>query len=161
MAGNTRTLSFEGSSSGAAFTCPRGLVYVLELCEVPLDDALCSSMARSIIFRTACHAFAPLFSRSRRDICSALRARCRSGVSKSGFRSSDKTCMMAWNEAIPPAEVNMSSNTRSTGSKPICHWKRAACTSAAAPLIVSMQLTDFSKILWAEMISDLVCYSSI
>jgi hypothetical protein len=35
----------------------------------------------------------------------------------------------------------------------MCHWKRAASTSAAAPLMVSMQLTDFSKMLVTSQLS--------
>ena len=108
---------------------------------------LCSCMALSIMAFTASHALAPLFSRNKRDICSALNARCRSGLSNIGFRSSESTCMIAWKDAKPPAKVSYSSRSMPI-DKPICHWKRAASTSTDAPLIVSMQFTDFSKILY-------------
>lgn len=104
-------------------------------------------MALSIMAFTASHALAPLFSRSIRDICSALSARCRSGLSNIGFRSSDSTCIIAWKDATPPAKVSQSNQSMPV-DEPICHWKRAASTSTDAPLIVSMQLTDFSKILY-------------
>jgi hypothetical protein len=40
----------------------------------------------------------------------------------------------------------------------MCHWKRAASTSTEAPLMVSMQLTDFSNILWL-LAGDVAQYS--
>lgn len=102
---------------------------------------------------TASHALAPLFSRSMRDICRALSARCRSGLSNIGVRSSESTCMIAWKDATPPVAVSFIRQDI-MGCKPMCHWKRAASTSTDAPLIVSMQLTDFSKILRSFSIGD-------
>jgi hypothetical protein len=123
-------------------------------CGGALGDRLCSETALSIMFFTACHALALLFSRSIRDICKALRARCRSGASKRGLRSSDRICMMAWKDAIPPLRVSFSSCSVCRDYEPICHWKRAASTSAAAPFSVSTQFTDFSKILILSAIVD-------
>lgn len=67
-----------------------------------LGERVCSATALSIMFLTACHAFALLFARRMRDICSARKARCRSGASNRGLRSSDKMCIIAWNEAMAP-----------------------------------------------------------
>jgi hypothetical protein len=54
--------------------------------------------------------------------------------------------MIAWNEALPPI-TNQRCLLIFHDDLPMCHWKRAASTSTEAPFSVSMQLTDFSKIL--------------
>jgi len=118
---------------------------------------LCSCMALSIMALTASHALAPLFSRRTRDICSALSARWRSGASNIGVRSSDKTCIIAWKDATPPAKVSCYHDLGGS-NEPMCHWKRAASTSTDAPFMVSIQLTDFSNILCLSA-DDLAQYS--